>query len=187
MRRSLLAVLGVVGGAVVSSPGDAQPPRYGASVGLAMPAGAYDVTRGPGPLVRGTITWGAPRRHVYLRGEIEGATMLASGQRAPNGMSSAYGNLHVVSALLSYIVGGRSERFAPYVYVGAGLQHLRVRRGENPYGTTVGGRAGVGARGTIRGKLLHVEIARHTALTGFATGEDFTLGSYIPVMFGITF
>ena len=114
----------------------AQPVRYGVSAGVAVPAGDYGA-RGIGPLVRASATWGEVPRHVHLRADIE-ATILTS--------QSATGAVRTVSAMLNYLVGGKSARFSPYGYVGGGAQVISVSGASSATQWAPDVRAGVGIR-----------------------------------------
>ena len=155
----------------------AQPVRYSVSAGVAVPADDYGA-RGIGPLVRASATWGEVPRHVHLRADIE-ATILTS--------QSAAGAVRTVSAMLNYVVGGKSARFSPYGYVGGGAQVISVSGASSAMQWAPGVRAGVGIRARIREREWSAEIARHVALTDYGTGTEFGRASYVPIAIGVSF
>lgn len=153
----------------------AQPVRYGVSAGVAVPAADYG-DRGIGPVVRATATWGEVPRHVHLRADLEAAQL-----------TSQTGAVRTVSAILNYLVGGKSTRISPYLYVGGGAQFLSVSGESSGSQWTVGVRAGVGIRARMRAREWSAEFARHVALTDYGTGRDFGRASYSPIVIGVTF
>lgn len=175
-------------GALVISPSRAvaQTVQVGVSGGLAVPTGAYGRTRVPGPVVRGSITLGGPQRRVRFRGDLEGAWLLDQADGASIG-SGQQGTIRAVSALAAVVAGPTGGRVAPYVIAAAGVQRLTVKGTSNPYGTTTGVRAGAGLRVRLGRSAIHAEIASHLALTDFATGRDFDIGSYVPLVVGVSF
>ncbi|MEJ7760194.1 MAG: hypothetical protein WKF55_11475 [Gemmatimonadaceae bacterium] len=175
-------------GAFCASPDTvvAQAVQVGVAGGFAIPTGAYGRTRIPGPVVRGSLSVGGPQRRVRLRGDIEGALLLDQADGESIG-SSQEGTIRAVSIFVAAVAGPTGGRLAPYVIAGAGLQRLTVKGTRNPYGTTAGVRAGAGLRFRFGRSAIHAEVTSHLALTDFATGRDFDVGSYVPVVIGISF
>lgn len=166
----------------------AQSVQAGVSGGLAVPTGDYGKTRIPGPLVRGTLTFGGQERRVRPRADIEVAWLLDQADDATVGFgSSRQGTLRAVSALASIVMGPAGAGFAPYVIAGAGGQRLRVAGSRNPYGTVGGVRGGAGLRFRARRAVVHAEVTLHWALTDFGTGRDFGMATYVPAVIGISF
>ena len=155
----------------------AQRVRYSVFAGVAVPADDYGA-RGIGPLVRASATWGEVPRHVHLRADIE-ATILTS--------QSAAGAVRTVSAMLNYVVGGKSARFSPYGYVGGGAQVISVSGASSATQWAPDVRAGVGVRARLREREWSAEIARHVALTDYGTGTDFGSASYVPIAIGVSY
>ena len=189
MHRSFVLLLaGLSALAVTPSHIFAQAVRLGVAGGFAIPTGAYGQTRTAGPLVRGTLTLGGPERRVRFRGDLEGAWLLDIADGASVGVvSSRQGTLRAVSALASVLVGPAGGHFTPYLIAGAGAQRLSVEKVRNPYGTVAGVRAGVGIRFRLGRTAVHAEITPHWALTDFGTGRDFEVGSYVPMVVGVSF
>ena len=185
MRTTFVFLCTALGAAPAVAAG-AQDVQLGVAGGVAVPTGRYGETRSTGPLVRGTLLLGDPRRHVRLRADVEGAWLLDEDGRATAG-SSHDGTMRALGAFASVVVGGTGPRFAPYLVAGAGAQRLRVAGVRNPYGTTLGVRAGGGVRWHLGRALLYAEVAAHGALTDFGTGRDFAAGSYVPVVVGVSF
>ncbi len=185
----LLAVICAALGAVVVAPvsASAQAVRLGVAGGVAVPIGAYGETRSSGPLVRGSVMIGGLERRVRFRGDVEAAWMLAADDHASTVPGSHFGTLRALSVLGSVLIGGTGPGFAPYVIAGLGAQRLRVDGSSNPYGTTIGARIGAGVRWRVGRTLLHAELTPHWALSDFATGRDFGVGSYVPATLGISF
>jgi len=162
----------------------AQAVQLAVAGGVAIPTDDYGETRTTGPLVRGTLLLRGPERRVRFRMDAEGAWLLDRTDRAITG-SSRDGTMRVVSALASVVIGGTGPRIAPYLLAGAGVQRLTVEGTRNPYGRTLGMRAGAGVRWLVGRVEMNAEITPHWALTDFGTGREFGLGSYVPVAIGV--
>jgi hypothetical protein len=156
------------------------------AVGAAVPTGRYALFRSPGPLVRAGLTVGAPERHVWLRVEGEGAWLVdQAGDRASLG--SQRGTLRALGVLVTLAAGPHLGRVTPYVLLGAGPQWLRVEGATNPYGASLGARAGAGVRVRAGRVELEAELAAHGVASDFGTGRDFAAGSYVPLTLGVRF
>ncbi len=159
----------------------AQPPEPSVAVGLALPRGDFGARHAPGPVVRGGLTYGdRARSHVRLRLDLEAALLPG---RAPHP-----GTFQSVSALVSLLVGATAAPpVAPYGLVGLAVERLAITGARNPYGTTVGLRAGFGVRARVWSRPMFVEVAPHLALTDFATGSDYSAGVRVPLVLGVAF
>jgi hypothetical protein len=86
------------------------------------------------------------------------------------------------------VVGARgAPRVAPYFLVGLGVERLAVTGARNPYGLTLGGRAGIGLQWRLGPRTLFAEITPHIAATDFGTGTDFGTAAHVPIALGIRF
>jgi acyl-CoA synthetase (AMP-forming)/AMP-acid ligase II len=92
----------------------------------------------------------------------------------------AWGNIDLLGATAAAPV-------SPYGLVGLAVERLAITGSRNPYGSTVGLRAGLGARWRLRDRLIFAEVAPHVALTDFGTGRDFDVGVRVPLVVGIAF
>ncbi len=184
MSRGLLGALAV---ATAGAPLALRAQAVEASVagGLAVPAGGYRRSRAAGPVLRGSVTVGAPERRVRLRGDLEGVWLLDRADRVP--AYSSQGTLRALSAVGSVLIGARGPGPSPYVSAGLAMQRLTVQGFRNPYGTTLGLRAGAGVRWRVRHLRVHAEVTPHLVLTDFATGSDFGTGGYVPLVLGAGF
>jgi hypothetical protein len=177
--------VGVLGAVVPFGSGGAQPVEVGLAAGVAVPAGAYGDTRTPGPVVRGSLTFGARERRVRLRTDVEGAWLLGQLDRAPAG--SSRGTLRALGVVGSVLVSAGGAGPAPYASAGVAVQRLAAAGSRNPYGATFGVRAGAGVRWRTGRHAMHAEVTPHLALTDYATGRDFVAGAYVPVTVGFAF
>jgi hypothetical protein len=187
LTRCIVAAASVAAALAPVAAARAQSVQVGVAGGIALPTGAYGRVRGPGPLVRGSLWLSDPQRRLRARGDVEGAWLLDRMVDPMRAGSSTEGSLRAVSALVSIVFGGTGPNAAPYLIAGAGPQMLRVTGARNPYGTTLGVRAGAGVRWHVGRAVLHAEVAEHFALTDFGTGRDFGMGSYAPVVVGASF
>lgn len=155
------------------------------AAGIAAPTGPLGEARSPGPALRGAVLVGAPTRRVRLRIAADAAWMPGS-QAAASQYASA-GDLRVLSVSGSVVLAPRGEGAAAYVLLGGGVQGMRVAGQRNPYG--VGGvlHAGVGVRVPLGRVAMHFEVTPQLLLTDYATGEDFSPGTYWPVLVGLSF
>jgi hypothetical protein len=166
----------------------AQSVERSVALGVAVPTGGLGAFRSLGPLLRGAVTLGnRERRNVRLRLELESAWLVGDEKRAPSGSWSA-GTFHTVSGLAAMIVGARgTPSAAPYLLLGLGMQQMSVEGAKNPYGLSVGVRAGVGLQWRAGRRTMFGELATHAAATDFGTTSDFSLATYVPVAIGIRF
>jgi hypothetical protein len=173
-----LAVLAV-------EPAQAQAGEPSLAAGIAIPTGGLGTERMPGPLLRAGYAFGDRQSsHVRLRLDIEAAWLLARAGASTRGR----GTFRSVSALSSLLVGATAAaRVSPYGLVGLAVERLAITGNRNPYGTTVGLRAGLGMRWRLRDRMVFAEVAPHVALTDFGTGQDFDVGVRVPLVVGIAF
>jgi hypothetical protein len=177
-------LLGVAG--VVPCEASAQPVSPGVAIGVAVPIGDYGETRSPGPLAHLSLTFGEPGRRVRFRVEGEGAWM--PGREDPSPFpSSADGNLRILSILGSVLLAPNTGSVRPYFIIGGGPQWLAVPDNVNPYGRVFGVRAAIGLEGKWRGRKLRSELGAHIVLSDYATGEDYTPGTFVPFSVGVEF
>ena len=155
------------------------------ALGVAAPTGRLGTHRSVGPLVRAGVLLGGAHRIVRLRADVEGAWF--PGDPPPALPDSWYGDLRVMSGLVSLVVGQRGDDQAIYGLVGVGVQSMRVPGAPNPYGAVAGLRLGAGARTVVGGLRLGLEVTPHFILSDFATGRDFAAGTYWPVSVSIAF
>ena len=185
MRIATLLASGIAL-AACSTRADAQTVAPTLAAGIAVPIGNYGVQRSAGPLLRAGLTMGAPERHVRLRVEGEGAWLLdrADGSAA---LGSQDGTLRALGLLVTLVAGPHLGRYTPYALVGAGPQWIRVAGATNPYGASLGARAGAGLRVRAGRVDLEAEVAAHGVASDFGTGRDFAPGSYVPLAIGVRF
>lgn len=166
----------------------AQPPEPSLAVGVAVPLGGLGEQRVPGPVLRGALTFGDRRRSgVRARLELE-AGWIPGRDRESSRSAWARGDVRSVTAAGSLLMGATAaSAVAPYAVVGLALERLAISGQRNPYGTTAGLRAGIGARWRWRERPLFAELTPHIALTDYGTGGDFNLGVRIPVVMGVSF
>lgn len=166
----------------------AQPPEPSLAVGVAVPLGGLGEQRVPGPVLRGGLTFGDPRQsRVRARVELE-AGWIPGRDRERSRSAWARGGLRSVTAAGSLLMGATAASVvAPYAVVGLALERLAISGQRNPYGTTAGVRAGIGARWRWRERALFAELTPHIALTDYGTGGDFNLGVRVPVVMGVSF
>jgi hypothetical protein len=166
----------------------AQSLESSVALGVAVPNGGLGKNRTAGPVLRGAVTFGdRQRRHVRLRLALESAWLLERGAR-PSTPTSNNGTFRSLSALASIVVGARgTPAIAPYFLAGLGVERLAVVNVTNPYGATLGFRAGVGMQWRVGSHTMFAEITPHLAATDFGTGTDFGTASYVPIVLGIRF
>ena len=157
----------------------------GFGLGVAVPAGDYRQTHGSGPLAQFFILFGGADRRLRLRVEAEGVWF--PGHIPASALSDASGDLRIVSSIASLMIGPRTSGARPYLLLGAGPQWLSVSKVNNPYGSVIGTRAGLGVEGRLGDWTVRAEIAAHAVLSDFATGHDYGLGAYWPVAVAIQF
>lgn len=159
----------------------AQSPEPFVAVGVALPSGGLGAQQAPGPVVRGGLTYGdRDRSHVRLRVELEAALL--------PGRAANRGTFRSGSALVSLLVGTTAAPVvAPYGLVGLAVERLAITGVRNPYGTTVGLRAGLGVRSRVWSRPMFVEVAPHLAVTDFATSRDYSAGVRVPIVVGVAF
>ncbi|HEX6290717.1 MAG TPA: hypothetical protein VFZ66_16120, partial [Herpetosiphonaceae bacterium] len=92
------------------------------AAGVANPAGGLGTYRSAGPVVRGGVVFGSPRRISQWRLEVESAWM--PGQNRLPWFDSRDKDLTSVGVFATLTVGPRSPVWAPYFAIGAGLQRL---------------------------------------------------------------
>ena len=184
-RRAGFLVSAALALAALGSRAQAQAVSPTLAVGTALPTGHYS-RRSPGPLVRAGLTIGDPRRLVWVRLEGEGVWLIdRTNERASLG--SRDGMLRTLGVLVTVAAGPRLGRVTPYVLLAAGPQWLRIQGARNPYGATLGVRAGAGVRVRAGRLELETELAAHVVASDFGTGRDFATGSYIPISVGVRF
>jgi hypothetical protein len=156
-----------------------------ASVGIALPTGGYAMHRAAGPVLRAGLALGERVDRVGWRLEGE-AAWFPDNDSAPSSGGGIDGDLRSIAAIGSLVAGPRRRGLAPYVIVGGGPQWIRVRGAVNPYGTSLGLRAGVGLRFRGESMSLLAELAGHAVLSDFGTRE-YTAGTYVPLTIGVVF
>jgi hypothetical protein len=166
-------------------PAQAQAGEPSLAAGIAIPTGGLGTERMPGPLLRAGYTFGDHRSsHVRVRLDLEAAWLLARAGASTRGR----GTFRSVTALASLLLGATAAApVSPYGLVGLAVERLAITGRRNPYGSTVGLRAGLGARWRLRDRLIFAEVAPHVALTDFGTGRDFDVGVRVPLVVGIAF
>lgn len=183
-------VVGIALVLAVRVPGtlSAQAAEPSVAIGVAVPTRGLGAQRTIGPLLRGGLTFGDRQlSHVRLRLELEASWLLGREDRrgARAGNSATFRS---VSALTTLLVGAtRGRSVAPYGLVGFAVERLSLTGFRSPYGSTVGVRAGAGARWRVRSRTMFVEVAPHLALTDFGTGMEFTPGIRVPIALGVSF
>lgn len=164
----------------------AQRVAPGFAVGVAIPTGRYGETRRLGPLSQLSLVFRDPESRVRFRFEAEGV-WFPSREKGSASASSTQGDLRILSVLASVLLAPRVQGARPYLVVGAGPQWLHVPSSVNPYGAVFGLRAAVGLEGQWSGRRLRGEVGTHAVLSDYATGRDFGLGTYLPLMLGMQF
>jgi hypothetical protein len=182
--RFCLVLIGVL--AAIPCELSAQPVSHGVAIGVAVPTGDYGETRHPGPLAHVSLTFRDPERRIRFRVEGEGVWFPVRDDSSPIPSSSA-GDLKILSILASVLLAPNSGSVRPYFIIGGGPQWLSVPNSINPYGLLLGVRAAIGLEGKWSGRKLRAELGAHAVLSDYATGRDFGLGTYVPVMVGIQF
>jgi hypothetical protein len=155
------------------------------AAGIAVPTSGLGAARSVGPVVRAAVLVGTPTRRIRLRAGVEAAWM--PGEGSGTSLSASQGDLRVFSASGSVVFAARGSGTGPYALLGAGVQRMRASGAANPYGTGGTVHAGVGFRMPVARSMLHVEITPQVMLTDFATGKDFSLGTYWPMSIGLSF
>ena len=97
------------------------------------------------------------------------------------------GDLRILSVLASVLLAPNNGIVRPYLVLGGGPQWLTVPDDVNPYGTLYGVRAAIGLEGKWSGRKWRAELGAHAVLSDYATGRDFGLGTFVPVMVGVQF
>ena len=182
--RCCLVLIGVVAG--IPCELSAQPVSSGVAIGVAVPIGGYGDTRSPGPLAQLSLTFRNPESRVRFRVEGEGAWMFGREDPSPFS-SSAEGDLRILSILASVLLAPDTGSVRPYFVIGGGPQWLAVPDNVNPYGMSFGVHAAIGLEGKWRGRKLRSELGAHLVLSDYATGEDYTPGTFVPFTVGVEF
>jgi hypothetical protein len=155
------------------------------AVGIAAPSGGLGDGHSIGPVLRGSLLLGAPRRRTHFRMDAEVAWMPGT-----DGRASAYpstGDLRVAALMGSFVVASRAETGGAYGLVGGGLQSTSVKGHRNPYGMGAVLQAGAGYRMSVGRIRMHVELTPHMLVSDYATGRDFNVGVYWPALIGVSF
>ena len=186
MRRAVCVI--AIAGTLAIDGVNAQSVEPSLALGVALPTGGLSAQRTAGPVLRAAVALGdRQRRHVRLRLELEGAWLVGDARRAESGSWSA-GTFRAVSGLATMVVGATgSPQVAPYLLVGMALQRMAVVGVRNPYGMTIGVRAGVGVQWRVGSRTMFAEVSPHVAATDFGTTSDFSAATYVPVTIGIRF
>ena len=184
LLRSSLTLLAVAGAVPLELP--AQPVSPGVAVGVAIPTGRYGETRRLGPLSQLSLVFRDPESSVRFRFEAEGA-WFPGRERHSALASSSQGDLRILSVLASVLLAPPTEGIRPYFVGGVGRQWLHVPGTVNPYGAVFGVRASAGLDGQWSGRRLRGEVGTHLVLSDYATGRDFALGTYRPLVVGVQF
>lgn len=182
--RSWICVM--AGGLLMGRVAPAQQLSTGIALGAAVPTGDLGAERLAGPLVQAFVILGSGERIVRLQVGAE-ATLIRGKRASSPTSSSAEGDLRSVSLLASVLMAPRMEGGRPYLTVGAALQRLSIPGRRNPYGTMVGARGGLGLESVWRKRTFRGEVTPHIVLSDFGTGEDWSMGTYVPITFGIRF
>lgn len=176
----------VAGSFLIAPVAPAQQLSTGIALGVAIPTGDLGAERLPGPLVHAFVILGSARRIVRLQVGAEG--ILIRGKRASSPMSSsAEGDLRSLGLLASVLMAPRMELVRPYLTIGTALQRLSIPGRMNPYRTILGARGGLGLEAVWRKRTFRGEVTPHIVLSDFGTGQDWSLGTYVPITLGILF
>lgn len=155
------------------------------AAGVANPGGALGVYRNAGPLVRSGLVFGGPHRVSQLRLEVEYAWMPGQNRRLYR-FDARDKDLTSVGIFGTLTIGPSSPLWAPFLAIGAGLQRLTAAGVRNPYGTTIGLRAGLGLNRRLGRRRAFLELMAHGNLTDHAAG-DFQMGYFFPIVAGLRF
>lgn len=164
----------------------AQQLSPGVALGVAIPMGDLGALRSPGPLVHGFAILGSAQRIVRLQLGVE-ALLIPGEPHASPLSSTAKGNFRSLGLLASVLVAPRTEGVRPYLTVGAAIQRLSVPGQVNPPRNVLGARGGLGLAALWRKRTIRGEVTPHIVLSDFGTGQDWSLGTYVPITFGIQF
>lgn len=195
-RRPVRSLASTIASALVALCGavDASAQPFGVHGGAALPSGRTAEGRRAGPLAGASVTFGGTERRLRGRVAVEGAWLRGEGGRAEP--QAARRDMRVVGALASLLVGARGTGVRPYALVGAGVQWQHVPGARNPYGAVPGvtGGAGVewslpatGGAGRARPFRVVAELRAHGVLSDFASGADFRITTYWPLVVGVRF
>lgn len=184
VQRSCVCL--VAGSFLFAPVAQAQSLSTGAALGVAFPTGDLGAQRLPGPLVHAFVILGSAERIVRL--QVGAEAMLIRGKRPSSALgSSADGDFRSLGLLASMLVAPRMEGGRPYLTIGTALQRLSIPGRRNPYPISLGARAGLGLETLWRERKFRWEVAPHIVLSDFGSGEDWSMGTYVPVTLGIQF
>lgn len=163
----------------------AQTRQLEVALGIAAPTRGLATARRAGPVARASLKFVDSTHGWQLR--IDGEAVELRSRKTNDGPREASGAYRSLGTFLTLSAGPRRFAVRPYLLAGLGIQGVSIAGAEGAPHAAAGARYGGGVRVVTTTMDVSLEMARHSVLSDYGVGADYTLGGYRPLTLSITF